>query len=58
MWAIQQWDVIVEAPGRILASNDVNVRRLDLRTGASRIVFRGHQPSPWIMEHLQRHRAF
>jgi hypothetical protein len=58
MWAIKQWNVIVEAPGRILASDGVNVRRIDLRTGASRIVFRGHLPSPWIMEHLQRHGGF
>jgi hypothetical protein len=58
VWAIKQWDVIVEAPGRILAASRFDVRRLDLRTGASSVVFRGHEPSPWIMERLQRHTGF
>lgn len=46
-----------DGTGRMLGSDGFDVRRLDLRTGRSEVVFRGHQPPDWIYD-LTRESTF
>jgi hypothetical protein len=40
--------VLADGRGHLLAANGVDIRRFDLRTGKSDVVFHGHQVPEWI----------